>query len=537
MTDLATIHEALWLYLTAPIIVLSAIYVTVRLRAPQITRIGQAFRALRETDPEAPGDVPSGTPAILATAASVGAAAAVGAATAVGLGGPGALFWVWVFAFLLAPLGYAEVVLARTNAPGKNDPEASGSLTRRLLHQGGASRTLGMVLLVLLAITGFAFVGGVHGGALTDASLALLPDGAAAVGYGVAGGAAALALLGLRRGGVVAGWLAAAALVTLAAACILAIVGAPGRAFGAIPRAVSEAFSGAPVAEPWVGAAVGEVFVAALLFAVPPLSAGTGVLGGLYGAARAQTTRRLAATALLGPFLYAIIATLLVMAFVGSGGYYHRADTSRPFSEIRVYGSPFTSQAERDDPGRLHTGYLRIVDGTARDLDLYFATDRGMVRDARFEFRGNPADVALHFTDGRIERMLRPRDGTLVEVDIDRELGDLVIKGRMLPEGGGLLASSFSRGSGADLAGRLALVALLLLLAVGAAAFGLALGRGLPAGAPTWAAPALSLLPAAGIAVAGAAIVPSFGLIGGLAAGLSSAAAAIAIAARAREAS
>ncbi len=73
-------------------------------------------------------------------------------------------------------------------------------------------------------------------------------------------------------------------------------------------------------------------------------------------------------------------------------------------------------------------------------------------------------------------------------------------------------------------------------MAVGAGAFGVALGRSLPTGAPKWSTTAIGLLPAAGIAVASAAVVPELGTIGGIAAALSATVSALAVAVGARQA-
>jgi AGCS family alanine or glycine:cation symporter len=466
---------------------------------------------------------------------TVGAAAAVATATAVSLGGAGILFWVWVFAFLLAPLRYAEVMLSRTDVPGRSEVEESGSLARRLMREEGSKRALGFVTIVLLAVTGFAFVGGVHGEALLDLGSSTLPTSVPIAGYAVAAVGALVVILGLRLGGALAAWLAVAALATLVVAAILGLSGNPGRAFGTLGRMFGEAFSGAPAATPWVGASWREILIAALIFAVPPLAASGGAVGSLHGAARAKATRKQAETALLGPLLYALVTTLLVMAFVGSGAFFRRVQTERPFRDIAVYEVGFETRSQRDEPERLHSGYLRIVDGEARDITLEFATERAMIDTPRFEFRGRPADVALHLEAGRPQRMLRPRDGTLTEVSLT-EVNDLVISGEMIPRGGPMVVAAMERGSGGDLAARLAFIAVLLLLAVGTGAFGVALSRSLPRGAPKWSTIAIGLLPSAGVALAAAAVVPELAAIGGIAAALSATIAALAVAIGARQA-
>jgi hypothetical protein len=100
-----------------------------------------------------------------------------------------------------------------------------------------------------------------------------------------------------------------------------------------------------------------------------------------------------------------------------------------------------------------------------------------------------------------------------------------------------MVSAALERGSGDDVATRIAFIAILLLLGVGAGAFGLGLGRGLPNAAPAWATPAIGLLPALGLAAAASGVIPNLALIGGIAAAVSASAAALAVAARARQAS
>jgi hypothetical protein len=404
------------------------------------------------------------------------------------------------------------------------------------MREGGKMRGVGLALLVLLAVTGFAFIGGVHGDALAEVGAATLPSSVPMAGYGAAALAAVLVVLGIRRGGALSGYLALAAILALIVAGILGASGHPDRAIGTLGRMFSEALSGAPPATPWVGASWQEIAVAALIFIVPPLAASGGVVGGLHGAARAKATRQQASTALLGPLLYAAVCTVLVMAFVGSGAYFHRTSTSRSFGDVLAYEAGFETRSQREEPERLYSGYMRIVEGELRDMGLALATPQATIEEPRFEFRGNPADVALHLEAGRVTRMLRPRDGTLTEVDLS-ETGDLVVLGEMIPRGGDMVSAALERGSGDDVATRIAFIAILLLLGVGAGAFGLGLGRGLPNAAPAWATPAIGLLPALGLAAAASGVIPNLALIGGIAAAVSASAAALAVAARARQAS
>ena len=86
----------------APLLVLlvgTGIYLTLRLGLLQIRYLPKAFRLIF-TEDEGHGDISSFGALATALAATVGTGNIVGVATAIQTGGPGALFWMWMAAFL-----------------------------------------------------------------------------------------------------------------------------------------------------------------------------------------------------------------------------------------------------------------------------------------------------------------------------------------------------------------------------------------------------------------------------------------------------
>lgn len=286
--DLQHALSTLWVWVVVPLAVLAAIVLTVRLRLPQIFRLPDAFRAIREDDEGAPGAIHPATAAAMSAVTSYGAAAAVGAATAVSLGGAGAIVYAWLFTFLLAPLRMGEAVLART-APVGQAGQNTGTLAGRLLDDPvGGLRGIGAALVVLLVLGGFVFYGGTHGAAVLDAAEQLLPGSALTLGLVVAGAAALFALLPIRKFGSVLGWIAAVSLIALFGAALIAFLSDPGRGFGAFVRAIQEAAGGAPTTGAFSGAVAGEIAMAATLHLLPPIAA----TGAVEGAWHAEADRK-----------------------------------------------------------------------------------------------------------------------------------------------------------------------------------------------------------------------------------------------------
>ncbi|RDY29518.1 alanine/glycine:cation symporter family protein [Lachnotalea glycerini] len=102
----------------APLLILlvgTGVYLTVRLGLLQIFKLPMAFKYLfsKEEDSEkAKGDVSSFAALCTALAATIGTGNIVGVATALKVGGPGALFWMWMAAFFGMATKYSEGLLA-----------------------------------------------------------------------------------------------------------------------------------------------------------------------------------------------------------------------------------------------------------------------------------------------------------------------------------------------------------------------------------------------------------------------------------------
>ena len=90
-------------------------YLTLKLGLPQIRKFahGVAVATGRYDDPDDPGDVSHFQALTTALSATVGIGNIAGAAIAIHLGGPGALFWMWMTAFLGMATKYSEVTLAQ----------------------------------------------------------------------------------------------------------------------------------------------------------------------------------------------------------------------------------------------------------------------------------------------------------------------------------------------------------------------------------------------------------------------------------------
>ena len=142
----------------------TGIYLTARLGLLQVLRLSKAFQLIFIKD-KGHGDVSSFAALCTALAATVGTGNIIGVATAIKVGGPGALFWMWMAAFFGMATKYAEGLLAiKYRTKDDNGAVAGGPMHYILLGMGEKWRPLAIffaiagVLVALLGIGTFTQV-------------------------------------------------------------------------------------------------------------------------------------------------------------------------------------------------------------------------------------------------------------------------------------------------------------------------------------------------------------------------------------------
>lgn len=109
---LELIRDAVWGVPTMVLLLGTGLLFTVRLKGMPFLRFPRAVKMIFEKEEGAGGDVSPFASLCTSLAATIGTGSIVGVATALRIGGPGALFWMWVSALLGMGTKYAESVLA-----------------------------------------------------------------------------------------------------------------------------------------------------------------------------------------------------------------------------------------------------------------------------------------------------------------------------------------------------------------------------------------------------------------------------------------
>ncbi len=117
MEDLSHIIYAanvfVWGWPTIILLLGLGIYLTIGLRFVTLRKLGTSFRKLASGRyPSGVGEISPFRSLMTAMSATVGTGNIAGVATAIALGGPGAIFWMWLMALLGMATKYSEAVLA-----------------------------------------------------------------------------------------------------------------------------------------------------------------------------------------------------------------------------------------------------------------------------------------------------------------------------------------------------------------------------------------------------------------------------------------
>lgn len=159
-------------FVLIPLLLGTGIYMTFRLGGIQFLRTGAALHLglIRRSDAGASGDVSQYRALATALAATVGTGNIAGVATAIALGGPGAIFWMWISGVFGMALKYSESFLAvrfrQVDANGDRNGGPHYYLTKGI--RGGVGVVLAGAFTVFTIIASFGIGNMVQGNSIAE---------------------------------------------------------------------------------------------------------------------------------------------------------------------------------------------------------------------------------------------------------------------------------------------------------------------------------------------------------------------------------
>lgn len=305
-------------YCLIPLLLFTGLYLTVLLRGLQFRQLGpalhQALIVRREHGAE--GDISHFAALMTAMAATVGTGNIVGVATAISLGGPGALFWMWVTGLVGMATKYSEALLSvKYRVTNPRGEQAGGPMY--YLAEGirwkPLGRTLGWLFALFTACAAFGIGNMVQSNSVADAIAGAFGVPGWITGAVIAIAVAAVTLGGIRAIGGFTSLFVPAMVVIYMGACTIVLL----FNFTAIPAAFAlvftDAFIGSSAAGGFLGATIAQVMRYGVARGIFSNESGLGSAGIAAAAAKTHEPARQALVSMTQTF----IDTLVVCTFTG----------------------------------------------------------------------------------------------------------------------------------------------------------------------------------------------------------------------------
>ncbi|WP_025782154.1 alanine/glycine:cation symporter family protein [Candidatus Synechococcus spongiarum] len=312
------INSFAWGWPTVALIAATGILLMVRLGFMPIRRLGYGFRLmLKPTDAsDKDGDITPFQALMTSLSATVGTGNIAGVASAIFVGGPGAVFWMWVVAFFGIATKYAEAVLAvhhREVDPLGN--HVGGPMYYIKNGLGPAWGWLGVAFALFGMLAAFGIGNGVQSFEVAKALGTVgIPNWITAVVMGAL--VFAVIIGGVKRIAQAASAVVPFMAVAYVAVCVVMLAGNA----AAVPAAVGSIFSDAFTGEAMAGGAVGTVILQGFKRGIFSNEAGLGSAPIAHAAAKTSSPVRQGAIAMLGTFIDTIvICTLTALVIISSG--------------------------------------------------------------------------------------------------------------------------------------------------------------------------------------------------------------------------
>lgn len=325
-------------YLLIPLLTLCGIYLTIGLKCMPWRQIPQAFCLLwggQSSYAADKGSIPPFQALMTALSATIGTGNIAGVATAIYLGGPGAVFWMWIMALLGMATKYAEAVLAvkyrETDAEGNT---IGGPMYYIRNGMGSQWAWLGYTFAIFGMIAAFGIGNMVQSNSVADAVNASFGISAQITGAIIAILAAFVILGGIQRIGAVAAKLVPFMAITYIITGLYILL----LNFSAIPSAitliVSDAFTGTAAQGAFVGATVAKAISLGFARGIFSNEAGLGSAAIAHAAAKTNSPVQQGQIAMLGTFIDTILVCSMTALIIILTGAWDQGVDGAPMSSL-----------------------------------------------------------------------------------------------------------------------------------------------------------------------------------------------------------
>ncbi|MBZ4652693.1 MAG: sodium:alanine symporter family protein [Peptococcaceae bacterium] len=318
-----TVNSLVWGPYMLVLLVGTGLFLTLRLKFASFRYLPYALKLAfsKNQDQTSQGDISHFQALMTALAATIGTGNIAGVATAVTLGGPGAVFWMWVTALVGMATKYAEAILAvKYRVVDENGEMAGGPMY--FLEKGLNMRWLGLLFAFFGAAAGFGIGNMVQSNSVAAAIETTFKVPTWASGVVLAILTALVILGGIKSIGRVTALLVPFMAVFYILGGLVIIIMYIGNLPQAIATILQAAFAGAqPIAGGFAGAAVAQAIRFGVARGVFSNEAGLGSAPIAAAAAKTDHPARQALVSMTGTFLDTIVVcsiTGLVLTITGT---------------------------------------------------------------------------------------------------------------------------------------------------------------------------------------------------------------------------
>ncbi len=314
-----------WGPVTVILLVGTGMFITFLVGFVQLRRFRYAWKLIsgRFDNPEDQGEITHFEALSAALSATIGTGNIAGVGTAVALGGPGAVFWMWMTALFGMALKYAECLLSLHFRTIHEDGSVSAG-PMYYLEKGLGQKWLGMLFAFFAMIASFGI------GNMAQANSVAEPVqtyfGIPKLATGLVIGALVFAVIigGIKRIGRVASKLVPFMCVFYVGGALWVLL----RHWQGIPGALAlifhDAFSGSAAVGGFAGAALSQAIRFGVARGVFSNEAGLGSAPIAHGAAQTREPVREGLVAMLGPFIDTItICSMTALVIILTGAYHN----------------------------------------------------------------------------------------------------------------------------------------------------------------------------------------------------------------------
>jgi len=318
-------------YCLIPLLLLTGLYLTVILRGLQFRQLGPALHQALIVRKEhgAAGDISHFAALMTAMAATVGTGNIVGVATAIGLGGPGALFWMWVTGLVGMATKYSEALLSvRYRVTNERGEQAGGPMY--YLSEGirwkPLGRTLGWAFALFTACAAFGIGNMVQSNSVADAIGGAFGVPGWITGVVIALAVAAVTLGGIRAIGGFTSLFVPAMIIIYMGACGIVLAFNVSAIPAAFALVFTDAFTGTSAAGGFLGATIAQAMRFGVARGIFSNESGLGSAGIAAAAAKTQEPVRQAMVSMTQTFLDTlVVCTFTGIAIIASGAWHSGA--------------------------------------------------------------------------------------------------------------------------------------------------------------------------------------------------------------------